>query len=316
MYILGLDIGGTKCAAVSGEWNGTEIKILKKEVCKTYLTVSAYDMLDRIFDMAERVLEKTPDAIGISCGGPLDSKKGVIMSPPNLPEWDNVEIVKLTEKRFGAPARLQNDANACAVAEWKFGAGRGCSDIVFLTFGTGLGAGMILGGRLYEGSSGNAGEAGHIRLADDGPIGYGKKGSFEGFCSGGGIAQLARKMATEAQKRGKIPLYAQNGADNINAKTVAEAALKGDATALEVYGISGKYLGRGLSVIVDILDPERIIIGGIFSRSASLLWDAAEKELCAEALVHSQKNCRVVPAALGEEIGDYAALATATLIKE
>lgn len=312
MYILGLDIGGTKCAAVTGKWDGENITLLKKRVLETSLSISAEEMLNKLFDAAEEILTSTPDAIGISCGGPLDSRSGVVMSPPNLPGWDNVEIVRMASLRFGAPAYLQNDANASAVAEWKFGAGKGLSNLVFLTFGTGLGAGLILNGELYEGTNGNAGEVGHIRLEPQGPIGFGKVGSFEGFCSGGGIARLGVTMAREAIKNGKRPSYFLDGDESlVSAKTIAEAAREGDEVAIEVYRESGKRLGRGLAIIIDTLNPERIIIGGVYQRSGDLLWSAAKEELDLEALSKSQKCCSVVPGALGEEIGDYAALAVA-----
>lgn len=314
MYILGIDIGGTKCAVVTGDWNGEEITLLEKSVCKTDTNIAPEKMLSLVFDMADGILTKKPDVIGISCGGPLDSAKGVIMSPPNLPGWDNVEIVRLCEEHFGVTAKLQNDANACAVAEWKFGAGRGHDNVVFLTFGTGLGAGLILGGRLYEGTNGNAGEVGHIRLSKDGPIGFGKHGSFEGFCSGGGIARLGLSMAREAVANGITPLYFKNGEDSeVSAKAIAEAANVGDETAIEVYRTSGKYLGKGLSVIVDILNPERIIIGGVYARSHHLLYESAQAELKAEAIGESLSCCEIVPAELSENIGDYAALATALI---
>lgn len=314
MYLLGLDIGGTKCAAVTAGWDGKEICLLKKQKCPTDLSVSPEAMLDRLFGMAERILSGKPDAIGISCGGPLDSARGVILGPPNLPGWDAVPIVALAEARFGARAKLQNDANACAVAEWKFGAGRGTKNMIFLTFGTGLGAGLILDGRLYEGKSGNAGEVGHIRLAEDGPVGYGKRGSFEGFCSGGGIAQLALGMAERAVKQGSAPAYYRVGAPaSVTAKSVAEAAEAGDGVAREVYRLSGEYLGKGLSVLIDILDPERIVIGSIFTRSRPLLWEAAKEVIDREALPVAVEQCAVVEAALGEQIGDYAAVATALL---
>ena len=132
--------------------------------------------------------------IGISCGGPLDSKKGIIFSPPNLPGWDNVPITRILSDEFGVETALQNDANACALAEWLMGAERGHSNMIFLTFGTGMGAGLILNGRLYSGTNDLGGEVGHIRLAKTGPVGFGKAGSFEGFCSGGGIAQLAKSI--------------------------------------------------------------------------------------------------------------------------
>ena len=197
MKLLGLDIGGTKCAAVTANWDGERLQILKKEKCPTDHSVSPEAMLERLFALADGILDGKPDAVGISCGGPLDSARGVILGPPNLPGWDDVPVTALAARHFGAPARLQNDANACAVAEWKFGAGRGTRNMIFLTFGTGLGAGLILDGRLYSGTNDNAGECGHLRLERFGPVGYGKQGSFEGFCSGGGLAQLGCAMARE-----------------------------------------------------------------------------------------------------------------------
>ena len=313
MYVLGFDIGGTKCAVVTAQVDGGNIKLLKKEKCPTDLSIPPEKMIEKLIKMADSILDGRPDAIGISCGGPLDSKKGIIMSPPNLVGWDNVAIVDILEAHFGVRPKLQNDANACALAEWRFGAGECCENMVFLTFGTGLGAGLILGGRLYEGTNGNAGEVGHIRLAPSGPVGFGKAGSFEGFCSGGGIAQLGYSMALKARENGKTPLYFKDGDSlrDISAAKIAEAAQNGDETAIAVYQTSGRYLGRGLSIIIDVLNPERIVIGSIFARSGDLLWKYAKKEIDKEALGVSAACCKVVPAALGENIGDYAAIATA-----
>ena len=313
MYVLGFDIGGTKCAVITAEVSGGDIRLLKKEKCPTDLSVPPEKMIEKLISMADGILERDPDAIGISCGGPLDSKKGIIMSPPNLTGWDNVAIVDIVGAHYSVRPKLQNDANACALAEWRFGAGRGCENMVFLTFGTGLGAGLILGGRLYEGTNGNAGEVGHIRLAPEGPVGFGKRGSFEGFCSGGGIAQLGFSMAQDAISSGKEPLYFKDGASqkDVSAASVANAARAGDETAREVYRESGRYLGRGLSVLIDILNPEKIVIGSIFARSGDLLWEDTKREIDKEALGVSAACCEVVPAALGENIGDYAAIATA-----
>lgn len=313
MLVLGFDIGGTKCAVITAKVENGEIEILKKEKCSTDHTISPRDMINKLMNMADSILPSKPDAIGISCGGPLDSGRGVIMSPPNLPGWDNVEIVKQIEARYGVKPKLQNDANACAMAEWKFGAGKGYDNVVFLTFGTGLGAGLILDGRLYSGTNDNAGELGHIRLDRFGPVGYGKAGSFEGFCSGGGIAQLGYTKALEKVQTGKYPLYFQKGmtADDISAKSIAEAADKGDETAIEVYKICGEYLGRGLSVVIDILNPQVIVLGSIFARSHHLLWESTQEIIKQEALPLSAGCCQVVPAELGESIGDYAAIATA-----
>ena len=313
MNVLGFDIGGTKSAVLTAMQDKDGMRFLKKDVCPTDCTVSPDVMIGRLIAMADRILTGKPDAIGISCGGPLDAARGVILGPPNLPGWDNVPIVKRMEEHFGVRARLQNDANACALAEWKFGAGKGCRNMVFMTFGTGLGAGLILDGRLYEGTNGNAGELGHIRLASSGPVGFGKAGSFEGFCSGGGIAQLGYALAEKALHEGKTPLYWKDGYTraDVTAKTVAEAAMAEDETAKEVYRLSGEYLGRGLSILIDLLNPEAIVIGSVFARSHRLMWDAAKAEIEKEALAVSAGVCRVLPAALGEQIGDYAAIATA-----
>lgn len=309
--ILGFDIGGTKCAVVAAEIGQTGIAITGKKKIPTDLRISPAEMIGRLLQLADEVCGgKKPDAVGISCGGPLDAKKGVILGPPNLPGWDHVPIKKQIGAHFGVPVRLQNDANACALAEWKFGAGQGTENMIFLTFGTGLGAGLILNGKLYSGTNDNAGEVGHIRLEDDGPVGYGKAGSFEGFCSGGGIARLGKALAEQAMENGITPLYAEG---EITAKTVATAAEKGDKTALEVYRICGEKLGKGLSILMDLLNPERIVIGSIFVRSGDLIWEHAKKVIEKEALPVSARVCQVVPAALGEEIGDYAALGVALL---
>ena len=313
MKLLGLDIGGTKCAAVTANWDGERLQILKKEKCPTDHSISPETMLERLFALADGILDGKSDAVGISCGGPLDSAHGVILGPPNLPGWDDVPVTALAARHFGAPAHLQNDANACAVAEWKFGAGRGTRNMIFLTFGTGLGAGLILDGQLYSGTNDNAGECGHLRLERFGPVGYGKQGSFEGFCSGCGLAQLGCAMARECVQRGVCPAYYQNGEAGATAKSIADAARAGDETALEVYRVCGEYLGRGLAVLIDLLNPQRIVLGSIFARSGDLLRESMEQSLRGEALAASAACCQIVAAELGESMGDYAALATALL---
>ena len=300
MRIIGIDIGGTKCAVVLGNEKG---EILKKE---RFDTTDRDATLDKIMSTVLSMGEC--DAVGISCGGPLDSKKGVIMSPPNLPGWDNVEIVKMINSRLGVPVFLKNDADACALAEWKFGAGKGSDNMIFLTFGTGLGAGLILGGRLYSGACDMAGEVGHIRLSDFGPVGYGKAGSFEGFCSGGGIAQLGQTVAKENSQMGHPVSFADG---EITAKSVADAAKNGDEEATEVYRECGRMLGKGLSILIDILNPEKIVLGSIFVRSEELLREEMQRVIEKETLYPSRRVCEIVPAGLGEALGDVAALCVA-----
>ncbi|WP_257148482.1 ROK family protein [Bacillus sp. AFS073361] len=313
--LAGLDIGGTKCAVVLGVEDEKGIKVVAKQSFPTPGTPDSalLTMMDELEKLLQEQNEMELKAIGISCGGPLDSKKGLILSPPNLPNWDRVDVVSLLKERFQVPVSLQNDANACALAEWKWGAGKGTNNMIFLTFGTGMGAGFILDGRLYTGTNDFAGEVGHIRLEDDGPIGFGKAGSFEGFCSGGGIARLAQMKAKEWLNQGRVTSVCSNQDEiaAITAKTVGEAAQAGDLFATEIYRIVGQKLGRGLALLVDMLNPERIIIGSIYLRQEALLKPIVMEELRKEALSYSLDVCTVVPSGLGESVGDLAALSVA-----
>ena len=319
--IIGVDVGGTKCAVTYGQKEGFELHIREKI---RFATTGVDETIANIVRAVDDVMRKNgltagnTAAIGVSCGGPLDSRTGVVMSPPNLPGWDNIPIVKLLGDRFGIRTGIHNDANACALAEWKFGAGIGARNMAFLTFGTGLGAGLILDGKLYAGTNDNAGELGHIRLSDFGPVGYGKCGSFEGFASGGGIAQLARFKVSEKHQMGqRVSWCAPGQLDEITARDVADAAAAGDELALEIYRITATYLGRGLAIVIDLINPEVIVIGGIYTRNREMMEPFVLREIEREALSHARRVCSIRPAALGEQIGDYAALSVAAdLIKE
>jgi glucokinase len=304
--LMGIDIGGTKCAVVIGDEAG---HVLKKE---RFATTDCKETLENIFAAAERLGASEVDAIGISCGGPLDEKRGIILSPPNLPGWDHIEIVSMLKERFGKPTAICNDANAGALAEWKFGAGKGCENMVFMTFGTGLGAGLIIDGRLYAGTNDNAGEVGHIRLADYGPVGFGKSGSYEGFCSGGGIAQLARSAIAEKVQMGQsVPWCPADMVDKVTARMVAEAAIEGDETALSVMKTSALKMGFGISLLIDILNPEVVVLGSIYARNEAMMKPYIDEVVAREALGLAAKVCKVKPAALGESVGDYAAVSVA-----
>ena len=312
---IGIDIGGTKCAVLLGDETGEILKEVR------FPTEGAEETVSRILDEAEimkRTAAGSAVSVGISCGGPLDPERGIIQSPPNLPGWDNIGIVRMVRERTGLPTLLCNDANACALAEWRFGAGRGTRNMIFLTFGTGMGAGLILDGRLYNGTNGNAGEVGHIRMSRFGPVGYGKEGSFEGFASGGGIAMMAKTAAVARLQQGRTTGYCASfeELDSVTAKTVAQAAERGDEDAVGVYRRCGEMLGRGLAILVDILNPERIVIGSIFQRSEDLLREAMEEALREECLPVSLEAVTVVPAELGDDIGSRAALALAVSAEE
>jgi glucokinase len=302
MSIIGINIGGTKCS-VSRLRGDREL-----EVVGCFATSAWRTTVDRMLAAVGGMGVGEAPVFGVSCGGPWDSGRGVILSPPNLPGWDEVHITEELTSRFGGEAYLMNDANACALAEWQMGAGRGTRNMVFLTFGTGMGAGLIIDGRLYEGTSGNAGEVGHIRLAEQGPEGYGKVGSFEGFCSGGGIARLVHQAA---RAQGRKLSFFDGRLEDVTAADVAAGAASGDAFAREIFAEVGRRLGEGLAIIIDILNPQMIVIGSIYARCRELLEPSMTEVLVKEALPQALGPCKIVPAALGEEIGDWAAVTIA-----
>ena len=284
MSYIGIDIGGTKCAVTRGSGTRIDEKI-------RFDTTGRDETLARIFDATAQLMTHDVTAVGVSCGGPLDAKRGVILSPPNLPDWDDVHITEMLRNRFGVSAYLCNDADACALAEWRYGAGVGTDSMIFLTFGTGIGAGLILGGRLYSGACGMAGEIGHVSLYEDGHIGYNKRGSVEGYCSGGGIAQYGKGSARELGVR----------------------AEKGDAEAVSIYERVGSDLGKTLAILVDILNPEVVVIGSIYVRSREFIEPSMRRSLDKYALAQSVRAVKIVPAALGESLGDCAALCVAEM---
>ena len=285
---LGTDIGGTKISVVLGDEQAT---VLAHHRFPTSQHRNPYEAVDEIAATAERLLRDAGRSIndvariGISCGGPLDSRRGLVLSPPNLPGWDNIPICRVLAEKLGRPARLENDANAAALAEWHFGAGRGTSNMVFLTCSTGMGGGLILDGRLYRGKQDLAGEVGHMRLTDDGPQGYGKKGSFEAWASGTGLALQAGKPADE----------------------VGRDALAGDPEAIALVRRAGEMLGRGIALLCDALNPELVVCGTLAVRLGDLYLEPARQVVAREALA----PCPIVPSALGPEFGNKAALAAA-----
>ncbi len=280
---MGFDIGGTKCAVVIGNRGGEILNKIRFE------TEDFKKTMEKLLDAGDTLFSEEVVAIGVSCGGPLSSKTGVVMSPPNLPGWDNVPIVQILQNRYNRPAFLKNDADACAIAEWKWGNAAGYDNAVFLTCSTGMGAGLILNGRPYSGTSDLAGEVGHIRLHKTGRMGYGKKGSFEGCCSGGSLQRSGLGSAKE----------------------LAERAANKDKEAIKIYRKFGRDLGLGIAYLVDILNPQVVVIGSIFQRAQDLIEKYMYETLKKEALSQSLEGLRILPAKLGDSLGDMAAIGVA-----
>lgn len=307
MILCGIDIGGTKCAVSIGINEGESIEIIKRKEIATPL--SQEKALNEIKTIAKELKGSyTIQAIGISAGNPMDIKTGELKNPPNLPGWQGVSLTSYFSRALEAPAIIENDANACALAEYYWGAGKNSQYLIFITFGTGFGAGVIVNGNILRGACGNLGELGHWRIFDNGPSGYGKIGSLEGFCSGGGIAKLAHIVAESYIQRGIVPSFYNK---EITAKSVAKAALEGDTAALEVYSISANALGKGLALLIDFFNPDTIIIGSIFTRSRPLFESKMMNVLKKECISDSLKSCKILSSKLGDNLGDYAALSLA-----
>ena len=310
---LGVDIGGTKTAVVLAH---EPPAMLTRIEFPTLPQQGPDRAIALIKQSIHEALHKTGidksqvGAIGVSCGGPLDQRAGVIQAPPNLSTWVDIPITAILRDEFGLECRLENDADAGAVAENRYGAGRGTRHMVFLTMGTGLGAGIIADGRLLRGASGQAGEIGHVRLSPHGPVGYHKAGSVEGWASGGGMAQAAAREVQAAIQRGETTALAAK-VDKLTARDVTEAAHHGDALAIRIIESTGHRLGEALAILVDLLNPERIVIGGLAMRMGETLLAPARQTMAREALPGSAKLCEVVPASLGEAIGDVAAICIA-----
>lgn len=308
IHIIGIDIGGTTSRINLAEIQNGKINIIKQSEVYDTQQFEPYDLINLFINFIIEVKQNTSiTAVGISCGGPLDSKRGLILSPPNLPKWDKIEIVDTIEKMTAVKTYLSNDANAGALAEWLYGAGRGVDNMIFLTFGTGMGSGLILDGRLYTGTNDMAGEVGHMRLQSFGPVGFGKAGSFEGFCSGGGIAQYAKIKAEELKQQGKLPLWV-NDIESLTAKDIGIKANENDSFALKIMDEVSTYLGSGLSILIDILNPQRIVIGSIYQRNEMIMKDKVYQQIAKEALSLSHAVCEIVPTELNESIGDISAI--------
>lgn len=296
-FLLGVDIGGTKTALVIGDEN---FQVVNRIEFLTRVEEGFDNFLKNLLDSISKIKEGHHiNAVGVAVGGPLDAKKGILYNPPHL-GWGTIHLLEKFEKALDASVKVEHDAKAEALAEWKLGAGKGFQNIIFLTLGTGLGAGIIVNGQLYRGASDIAGEVGHVRIENYGPRLYGKSGSWESYCSGEGIAKLAHFM---------FPSYFDEGTD---ASKISSLSTSGDLKAIEVLRMSGKHLGKGLAILFDILDPERIILGPLSWRLPDLWLESAFEVLKKESLLGENAISCVVKSELKEKVGDFGALVVAS----
>jgi glucokinase len=305
--IVGLDIGGSKTAIVLGT-KGGEI-ISRREIptdCDRPFAETYPKIVTEIEDIIAygKSQKHIATAISVAVGGPLRIEEGYIVCPPHLPGWHETPLKNHLAASFGLPVFVEHDGNAGALAEWYFGAGKGARNLIFLTAGTGLGAGIIIDGKIYRGASDTSGEVGHIRLSDDGPVSYGKQGSWEAYCSSYGIVQLAHLRFPDRWHATMSP------------KEFFDLVHADDPQALAVVTESGQWLGKGLSILIDIFNPDTIVIGSM-GRVLGERWLApAQKVIAQECLPETHNAVRIVPAALGKEIGDIASLMAAITQKQ
>ena len=305
--IAGIDIGGTKVAVALADANG---ELLSKTRIPTRIALGPHRVLEDAAQEIERMMRETgtrPVAVGVGCGGPLSRERGLILSPTNLPGWDEFPIVELLEKRFGVPVLLDNDANAAALGEHEHGAGRGLRNLVYVTISTGIGGGVIVNGELVHGVGDGTGEVGHITVDPDGvPCNCGARGCLEAICSGTNIARRAKERLSQGAQSSMTDMA--GGIDNVTAATVAVAAREGDQLACEIWDETIRLLAIGINAIAVTLAPEAIIIGGGVSAAGDGLIVPLRRQLRERLKIVPAEEIRLLQAALGGDSGIHGAL--------
>ena len=300
---IGIDVGGTnvKLALVSPEG-----KIIYSNSIPTHAEMGYEYTVNNIKEAIRDLLKETDSkpeniqGIGFGFPGQVDYKSGIVRLAPNIPGWVDVPIAKMIEEEFHIPTRVDNDVRCAALGELNFGAGKGCENLICITVGTGIGSGLIVNGKLVRGASNAAGEIGHIKLQmNGGPIcGCGDTGCMEAFASGPSIVALAEEYI----RGGKSTKYRELANPDITPYVVAVAAKEGDPVARQIFRVMGEYIGMGLVSVVNLLNPEKIIIGGGVADAGDILFDPI-KETIAKRAMTIQKEVEIVPAQLGNTAG-------------
>ncbi|NED99323.1 ROK family protein [Phytoactinopolyspora halotolerans] len=297
--VLSLDIGGTKLAVGVVTSDGRVHGLI---VEPTHRDEGPEAVIARLFDMGHRAvadaaLDTPIAAVGISCGGPLDGADGVLLCPPHLPGWIDIPLGSMVLEEFGVPAFLENDATAAALGEHRFGAGVGTSTMLYLTVSTGVGGGSVVHGRLHRGAAGNGGELGHIMVRPGGRLcTCGRRGCLEAYVSGTAIAE----RAAEALESTESPALA--GASPLTAASVSAAARDGDPLAERIWAETTDILGQALTDLVNMFEPELVVLGGGVTRSGAMLLDPVTEAVARDAMAPAAKAVQVVLAKLGDVV--------------
>ncbi|MFQ6100862.1 MAG: ROK family protein [Anaerolineae bacterium] len=312
--VIGIDLGGTKIRTALVDSAG---KIIAHDRRETLAKEGLEAVIGRMLESARQVMaqagakQSQVAAVGIGAPGPLDIETGILVAPPNFPDWERVPLKRLIEDGLGITAFIENDANAAALGEHRFGAGQGVEHMIYVTVSTGIGGGLILDGRLYHGANGMAGEIGHMTIVPYGPLcGCGNRGCLEVLASGMAIAHQARERVA----RGVPTLLAdlaEGDLERITAKLVATAADQGDGEAQKILAEAMDYLGIGMANLVNLFNPQLIVIGGGLTNIGDALFEPVRRQIDRRAFRVPAQTVRVVPAALGDNVGALGAAAVA-----
>lgn len=310
--VLAIDLGGTKITTAVVDRAG---RILARDYRETKAMEGPEAIIRRMIAAAKEVVAQTGVAfehligIGIGSPGPLDVTTGVVDGPPNLPGWVSVPLRARIEDALGVRTWVENDANAAAVGEHRFGAGKGAQHMIYVTASTGIGGGLILNDQLYHGACDLAGEIGHMTVLPEGPTcACGNRGCLEALASGTAIARRARESVARGV-RTRIAELAEGIPERITAKLVAQAAAAGDAEAQAILNEAMRYLGLGLASLVNLFNPQRIVIGGGLTALGDQLFETVRRAIVRHAYPKAAQAVQVVPAALGENVGVLGAAA-------
>lgn len=308
-YVVGIDIGGTNIVAGTVAEDGSELLGLVSQ--PTFPEQGADAVMARIVKLAGDSMKasgKTIAGLGIGSPGPLDTQRGIVLLTPNL-GWTNFPLRDRLQSALNLPATLDNDANCAVFGEWWRGAARGARHVVGLTIGTGIGGGIVLDGAIYHGASDIAGELGHMSIDSTGRrCKCGNYGCLEAYASGPNIAARAVE-GIEAGAESALPKYVQGDLERVTAQVVYEAAHDGDEYALEVVRDTAKFLGAGVANVINIFNPEVVVICGGVTLAGAKLFDPLRSEVKRRAFKPAVQVCRIVPGELTGTAGVYGAAA-------
>lgn len=315
MVLIGIDIGGTKILVCAGDHTG---KIFASERIATRPLGGSEKGLPAIARLIRKVIKEAKidesqiDAIGISAPGPISAKKGMMLTPPNLPDWHNTKLVEFFEKEFKKPTLMNNDANAAALAEFDFGGFQRASNLVYLTCSTGMGGGAIVDGRLVQGATDVAAEVGHFVLDINGPqCPCGQRGCFEEYCGGAALARKMQKDIREKTINTKILDLADGKIEKVDAACLVNAMKEEDPYALTVWSEFTLRLAQGIGCVLMNYNPEALILGTIAIHAGDYLLDPVKEHLPNFAWPFNVQSCKVEASKIGDQISELSGIALA-----